>query len=186
MQFIQILSGAVLCRRRTPPEKPPPRGGSWGAWITILGRSDTGIFCFWPILSVFVTFVEIWGVISRPNAPRSRYPRLYQAETLPKHVLDDFKNISLFTIYSERKRTPRKSPRPDRAETSSKHVLDDFKNISLFIIYSEWRRIPRRKSLTQIGLKLHQNMFWTILRTFIFFYKKLFVQKTFSGAKFKI
>jgi hypothetical protein len=112
--------------KKNPPEKPPPRGGSWGAWITILGRSDTGIFCFWPILSVFVTFVEIWGVISRPNAPRSRYPRLYQAETLPKHVLDDFKNISLF------------------------------------IIYSEWRRIPRRKSLTQIGLKLHQNMSWTI------------------------
>ena len=71
---------------------------------------------------------------------------------------------------------PRRNPRPYRAETLPKHVLEDFKNISLFYnlfwagggFSAGGTPSPRRKP-AHIGLKLHQNMSWTILRTFYSF-----------------
>ena len=71
---------------------------------------------------------------------------------------------------------PRRNPRPYRAETSPKHVLDYFKDISLFYnlfwagggFSAGGTPSPRRKP-AHIGLKLHQNMSWTILRIFYFF-----------------
>ena len=73
-------------------------------------------------------------------------------------------------------RLPRRNPRPYWAETSPKHVMEDFKNILLFcnfflagLLSARGEPPPPKETPAHIELKLHQNMSWTILRTFYFF-----------------
>ena len=173
-------------------------------------------------------------IITLINYHPRRNPRPYRAETSPKHVMEDFKNIllfynlflaGLFSARGELAPPPKETPSPYRAETSPKHVSDDFKNILLFCNlfwvgqFSAEEEPPRRNprpgaargalglqfwgvqipeffvfglfwafslhlwrfgalfhaqtpqeaaTPAYIRLKLYQNMFWTILRTFHF------------------
>ena len=80
-------------------------------------------------------------IITLINYHPRRNPRPYRAETSPKHVMEDFKNILLFY------------------------------NLLLAGLFSARGELapPPKKHPAHIGQKLHQNMSRTILRTFYFF-----------------